>query len=308
MDRGTDVDALITGALNRVNDAANMFDGESEISKLNRTGRIEKASEEFRYLYKTAIEANRASDGAFLPTIGALTDFWGFGTEKEREHVTPEQIDSVLANTSVGNVLYDAALGSFSVQPGTRLDFGAIAKGYGVDCVAQALETAGCRDFMVEIGGEVCVKGCNPAGERWKIQIDAPVPDPSGTHQQLMVVELTDVSVATSGNYRNFRYDATGRLVFHTISPVTGFPAESDLLSATVFAQNTTVADALATACMVMGREKASAMISGLQANGSGPGGAMIYGAIFVTQGADGTYNIHKVGINADHVGVVVKE
>ena len=139
------------------------------------------------------------------------------------------------------------------------LDFSAIAKGYGSDCVARALDSYGIKNYMVEIGGEVVVKGHNKNGNPWGIGITKPVDDSLAVSQELQtVLRLTDCAVATSGNYRNFYYK-DGVKYAHTIDPRTGYPVQHSLLSATVIADNCMRADALATAFMVLGVDSAMA-------------------------------------------------
>jgi thiamine biosynthesis lipoprotein len=145
--------------------------------------------------------------------------------------------------------------------PEMRIDAGAIAKGYACDVVADTLEAYGCTDFCVEIGGEIVVKGLNSKGVDWHIAINKPVEDSLCVNREIQeVVELTDCAMATSGNYRNY-YEVAGRKYSHTIDPRTGYPVEHNLLSATIVAPDCMIADAWATACMVVGLEKAKVWI-----------------------------------------------
>jgi thiamine biosynthesis lipoprotein len=136
------------------------------------------------------------------------------------------------------------------------LDFSAIAKGYGSDCVARLLREHGVKNFMVEIGGEVVTQGISPKRLPWRIGVTKPIEDSLQTSQELQtVLNVTDRAMATSGNYRNFYYQG-GRKYAHTIDPRTGYPVQHSLLSSTVLADNCAVADAYATAFMVLGFEK----------------------------------------------------
>ena len=144
-------------------------------------------------------------------------------------------------------------------DPRIMLDFSAIAKGYGSDRVARVLDSCGIKNYMVEIGGEVVVKGHNRHGNPWGIGINKPIDDSLSTNQELQtVLRLQDCAIATSGNYRNFYYK-DGVKYAHTIDPRTGYPVQHSLLSATVIADNCMRADALATAFMVMGVDSAMA-------------------------------------------------
>ena len=137
------------------------------------------------------------------------------------------------------------------------LDCSAIAKGYGCDAVAEMLESHGVENFMVEIGGEIVTRGHNSKGQAWSIGISKPTDNNSGSENGLQkVIAISGKGMATSGNYRNYRYEE-GRKVSHTIDPRTGRPVEHTLLSATVIADNCATADAYATAFMVMGLDSA---------------------------------------------------
>ena len=142
-----------------------------------------------------------------------------------------------------------------------QLACSAVAKGDAVDVIAQLLRRKGVKNFMVDIGGEVVVSGQNPQGSLWRIGINKPVDDSLSLNQELQtVLTLTDVGIATSGNYRNYYYHE-GKKYAHTINPHTGYPALHNLLSATVIARDCMSADAYATAFMVMGLERAKAFV-----------------------------------------------
>lgn len=282
--RDIDISALVTDALLQVDSAANAFNPSSELSRLNGEGLIAFPSIHLQRLIDLSRHINDVSNGAFDPTVGPLVDAWGFGAGKSENHLTDSLLTAIRARVGMDKVISTAEI--VELQPGMRLDLAAIAKGYGVDAVAEALANAGIKDFMVEVGGEVRVEGRNPMGDEWHIQIDAPIPDATGGHEQLTVLELSDCAIATSGNYRNFRIDTDGKTVYHTISPVTGRPADSDLLSATVIAPDCATADALATACMVMGLDEAGRMIRSLGTD---------YRAVLVSQTPDGEFEIHRV-------------
>jgi thiamine biosynthesis lipoprotein len=180
---------------------------------------------------------NRDTYGAFDITVAPLVNAWGFGF-KHAQMPTPEQVDSLL-------------------QIRSQLDFSAIAKGYGCDAVARLLQSRGVDNLMVEIGGEVVVRGKNPSGELWRIGINRPVDDTLSVETPLQaVLTMTDRGMATSGNYRNFYYKG-GRKYAHTIDPRTGYPVQHDLLSATVIAADCATADAYATSFMVLGLDSA---------------------------------------------------
>ena len=141
------------------------------------------------------------------------------------------------------------------------LDCSAIAKGYGCDVVARLLSKKGINDYMIEIGGEIVTKGINQKQQPWRIGVNKPTEDSLNTNQELQtVLNVTDIAMATSGNYRNFYYK-NGKKYAHTIDPKTGYPVQHSLLSATVLAKNCATADAYATSFMVMGLEKAKGIL-----------------------------------------------
>lgn len=202
----------------------------------------------------------KETQGAFDITVAPLVNAWGFGM-KQKQPLTATQVDSLRQIigyqklTLKGSQLQKA-------DPRLSIDLGAIAKGYAVDCVARLLAEKGCKSYMVEIGGEVVVSGQNPEGKFWRLGVNKPVEDSTKTNNEIQtLIQLNKGGVATSGNYRNFYYK-DGKKYAHTISPRTGYPAEHNLLSATIIAPTCAQADAYATACMVMGLEKAQAFVN----------------------------------------------
>lgn len=301
-DNGADsVGPAVSSALDQVGSIANAYDPTSEISRLNSNGSLENPSAGFCYLLERSRYISGLTDGAFDPTVGPLVDLWGFGAGSTGKSVTETEIENARALVGLSGVISDS--GKIVLQKnGSRLDFAAIAKGYGVDRVASALTRLGLKDYMVEIGGEIQVAGHSPRGEEWRIQIDAPVTDSTAGHTRLAVVRLTDTGMATSGNYRNYHRDTeSGALVGHTISPLSGRPITTDILSATIFAADATTADALATASMVMGLDEARTLITRLASDA----GSGVYGAIFVTSGNSGnTFDITSINIPNEHVKI----
>lgn len=213
-------------------------------------------------VFEASLKVNAMSAGAFDPTVAPLINLWGFGYKSgDAAEVGQSSIDSVMMTVGIADCRISGGT-MVKKHPATEFNFSAITKGYGCDRVADMLAASGSSDIMVEIGGEIALRGKNPKGHPWRIQIDAPVvSNDSVVHDRLSVIEVTDCGVATSGNYRNYHTAPDGRMYGHTISPVTGRPAEADILSATVIAPSCMLADALATACMAMNRADALAMI-----------------------------------------------
>lgn len=267
-----DLQDSITAILNQVDASLSPFNSRSLVAALNRGDDV-VADSLLRRVMAESAHVNTLSGGYFDPTVAPLVNLYGFGPEGEK-HQAPSssQVDSARALVGISGcrVLADGRVEK--KHPGTQFNFSAIAKGYGCDLVAEMLRRNGCTDYMVEIGGEIALSGANPRGEDWRIQVDAPVESDTVSHDRLTVIEpqaLPDGAgsrgarrgVATSGNYRNHHTLDDGTRVAHTINPLTGRPAQSATLSATVVAPDCITADALATACMAMPLPRALAMI-----------------------------------------------
>lgn len=236
------------------------YDSASIISRVNRNEKVE-LDEKFQDVFAVARHVNEKSGGAFDITIMPLVNAWGFGPGLKSD-IEPEVIDSLLQFVGMDKVYIED---NYLVKenPGISIDVNAIAQGYSVDLVALYLEKQGIENYMVEIGGEVKTKGLNPKGEIWKIGIDRPVYGNVIPGLQMQaIIKLNEKALATSGNYRKF-YEDDGVKYSHSIDPKTGYPVKHSVLSATIIAENCMIADAYATACMVMGLEKSQELISG---------------------------------------------
>lgn len=252
----SDYKAQVDSLLIDFNNALSTYIPESEISRFNQGSQIEFSSPYFFPVLEKSREVYERSEGAFDPTVMPLVNAWGFGF-KNMENVDSTDIDSLMYLIGFEHIAYDETVLSKDTQ-GVMLDFSAIAKGYGVDVVSEFLESKGISSYMVEIGGEVRCKGKNNKGSIWLIGIDNPKYSEDGKSLQA-TVKLDNMSLATSGNYRNF-YVKDGIKYAHTINPKTGFPVSHSLLSASVFADDCMTADAYATAFMVAGKQKAIEM------------------------------------------------
>lgn len=239
-----------------------LFNPESTVSAVNdcRTCSIGARFAEIVGLGK---RVSALSGGVYDPTVGPLCELWGFGRQDFRGEPSAQDIAAALATVGIADchVLPGGIIKKKSA--GTRFDFSSVAKGYGIDCIGRMMGRNGVEDYMIEIGGEVLAAGANPRGLPWRIQIDSP--QGGMGHSALAIVELGPerAAVATSGNYRNFRTDSAGVRFGHTISPITGRPAQTTVLSASVRAADCATADALATACIASGSAPAAAAILG---------------------------------------------
>ncbi|MDR2843096.1 MAG: FAD:protein FMN transferase [Candidatus Symbiothrix sp.] len=252
-DLGNELFAL----LDRFDLSLNPFNSKSLLYQVNHNEAVE-VDDWFITVFNKAQEVAELSGGAYDVTCAPLVNLWGFGFEKGPE-VTPEVIDSLRQFVGYQKVRLE---GRKVVKTDKRLqlDFASIAKGYAVDVIAGMLESYGINDYLVEIGGEVRCKGRNPEGKSWQIEILKPVDDRSGEIlEKQQIITLDNAAMATSGNYRNY-YIKDGKKYAHTIDPHTGYPAETNLLSASVRCPDCMTADAWATAFMSLGLEKACAV------------------------------------------------
>ena len=243
--------------LGSFNQSLSTYVADSEISELNRVGSLSYRSSFFYPVLKVSRDIFESTGGSFDPTVGPLIGAWGFGPERELPKMDSSTVDSLLSVSGFENVQFDEH--SVSIPPYFQLDFSAIAKGYAVDLVGELLETQGIENYLVEIGGEVRCRGVNGEGKSWSLGIE----DPRVKSQEqllLAIVRLKDLSLATSGNYRNY-YERDGRIYAHIIDPRTGYTAGHNLLSASVFAADCMTADAYATSFMVLGLQASKEII-----------------------------------------------
>ena len=236
----SDLSATIRQELMKVDRSLSPFNKESVITAVNQNREV-TLDPYFIEVFTKAMEVSRETEGAFDITVAPLVNAWGFGFKHE-QMPTRQQVDSLL---KIRN----------------QYDFAAIAKGYGSDVVARLLRRHDVSNFMVEIGGEIVTQGISERRVPWKIGVTKPTDDSLSVSGELQtVLNLTDVAMATSGNYRNFYYKG-GKKYAHTIDPKTGYPVQHSLLSATVLSKSCATADAYATSFMVMGIERAKAVL-----------------------------------------------
>ena len=245
----------IETVLHRFDGSLSPFNDTSVISRINRNEPIVPDSF-FVNVFRRSQEISTQTHGAFDITVAPLVNAWGFGF-KDGTFPDSLTIDSLLQFTGWQKVHLNKNKCIEKDDPRLMLDCSAVAKGYAVDVVANLLQQHGIRNFMVDIGGEVVVKGTNPSNQPWHIGINKPVDDSLSVSGELQtVLHITDAAMATSGNYRNFYYK-NGKKYAHTIDPRTGFPVQHEIFSATVIAPDCMSADAYATSFMVMGLEHA---------------------------------------------------
>ena len=249
-----DLKPEIEAELKRFDQSLSPFNDSSVISRVNRNEELVTDSF-FQTCFNRSMEISRETEGAFDITVAPLANAWGFGFKKG---TFPDSlmIDSLLQFTGYEKVKLENGK-VIKQDPRKMLSCSAVAKGYSVDVVAHLLDRKGIKNYMVDIGGEVVVKGKNATGDLWRIGINKPYDDSLTVKQDIQtILNLTDVGMATSGNYRNYYYK-DGKKYAHTIDPRTGYPVQHSILSSTVVAEDCMTADALATSFMVMGLEEA---------------------------------------------------
>ncbi|MEL6584821.1 MAG: FAD:protein FMN transferase [Pseudomonadota bacterium] len=245
----------IDGALAQVNAEMSNWDVNSEISQVNRaSGAMPlSVSDDLYEVLSAAQNVHLASDGQFDVTLGPLIELWGFGASPISRH-TPTDADIAQAMQTVGQGK-SLTLGNGAVQKAfssTEIYLSAIGKGFGVDKVARALESAGAVDYLVEIGGDLYTAGRNPVGLPWQIGIESPNARAQSVQQ---VISVSGLGMATSGDYRNY-FEVDGQRFSHMLDAHTGRPITHTTASATVLTENAMFADAWATAMLILGRER----------------------------------------------------
>ena len=251
-----DLQEDIKQALMEVDNSLSPYNPNSIITRINHNEDT-TLNAHFTHVYGLAQQISAETEGAFDITVAPLVNAWGFGF-KHSIDIAPNVIDSLRQFVGYQKTRME---GGKIVKDDERLmlDCSAIAKGYGVDVVARTLDQKGVKHYMVDIGGEVVLKGKSPRMKDWRIGINKPIEDSLSVNQELQtILEISDIGMATSGNYRKFYYK-DGKRYAHTIDPRLGTPIQHNILSATVLAKDCTTADAYATAFMVMGLEKAKA-------------------------------------------------
>ena len=246
----------VTDVLAQVNQSMSTYIPDSEISLFNQS-RLTSAfqiSDDFRIVVAESIRLGKSTQTLDV-TMGPLIDIWGFGPDKHPLNIpSDEMIKQIQQRIGIDKLVLNEQ-GLAKSIPDLEISFSAIAKGYGIDKVAQLLEQKNLTNYMVEIGGELRLSGKKANGEDWVIAIEEPDPtlDKRVIHKTL---KPGTMAVATSGDYRIY-YQLDGQTFAHIISPITGKPIVQDLVSVTVLSPSAMTADGLATALLAMGTEQA---------------------------------------------------
>ena len=250
----------ILAVLNEIDLSLSPFNENSVISKIN-VNVSDSADPHFVKVYNESRRINRATGGEFDPTLAPLIRAWGFG-QGHSVSADTLRIDSLLQLVGITKTRLQGSK-IIKDNPQIEFNFSALAKGYGVDCMAEMMERNGVENYLIEIGGEIRSAGVNQSGDKWSVGINRPEVG-AGLAEIVMNVYLNDAAVATSGNYRNYQEEGSKRFG-HTISSATGRPIETDVISATVISPRCMEADAIATSCMVLGSSKALTLCDSLK-------------------------------------------
>ncbi|GAB1856664.1 FAD:protein FMN transferase [Flavobacteriaceae bacterium MHTCC 0001] len=256
---GTSYNVIYTSEVNYTKQFDSLFDvintslstyiPNSDISKLNRNEAV-KVDKHFKHVFTSSKSIFKATEGVFDPTIGDVVNAWSFGADKNKFLTDSTTIDSLMRFVGFDHV---KLVGNEIKKPsGAYLEFNAIAKGYAVDVISEFLEDKNVKNYLVEIGGEIRVKGDNiEKGAPWRVGLDEPRFD--GGQSVYKAINLSDEAMATSGTYRKFKIDENGNKYAHIIDTKTGYPSKTNILSVSVIAKECMVADGYATAFQAMG-------------------------------------------------------
>lgn len=250
----------IDSIFHAVDMSVNLWVDCSIISKVNRNEDVTLDSI-FLDNFRIAMETARLSDGYFDPTISPIVAAWGF-SYKSGDSITPQLIDSLKQLVDYRKIRIENGM-VVKENPNMKLDFNAIAQGYTSDLIALFLESRGIKNYLVDTGGEIMARGSKSNGQPWIVGIEKPAENWDSEQVVQTRITLCDKGLVTSGSTRKYT-ERNGRRYSHCIDPKTGYPVEHNVLSATVLAENSVWADALASICMVMGMEKSLPLIESM--------------------------------------------
>ena len=253
-----DLQRKVDDRLAEINKLMSTYDTTSELSRFNQYRYTDTfaVSDETKLVVTEALRLGELSDGVLDITVGPLVNLWGFGPNKRPAHIpSQEQIDEVRDFVGLDKIAVSDS-GLIKRHPMVYVDLSTIAKGYGVDQIAELLERHGLKNYLIEIGGEMRVRGHRGNGDPWLIAIEKPVTTERAIQK---VVTIGRNAIATSGDYRNY-YEDDGVRYSHLIDPRTGRPISHNLVSVTVVHPSSMTADGLATAINVMGWEQAKTL------------------------------------------------
>lgn len=262
-ERDENLKPAIDSILEVIDRSMSTYRSDSAISKINQGDTTVVVDEHFRKVFEASQQIWQESEGLFDPTVGVLVNAWGFGKQKisEADLPTDKKIDSLRKYVGFDKVALTEKNLIKKRYTEILFDFNAIAQGYTSDVVANYLSARGIKNYIVEIAGEMYLKGKNTVEDKsWTIGVENPL-KPLDDRDLVATIQFTNQGLATSGNYRKVWTDSNGRKYVHSINPLTGRATQSDVLSATVVAPSTMLADGYATMFMVMGLAKSKAFL-----------------------------------------------
>ena len=258
-----DFEKGIDSVLSKVNNSVSTYIPESDISKINNGNTAIVVDDIFIDNFNISTEVYEITGGFFDPTIGVLRNAYGFGDTNSTQEIDSLALDSMMKFVGFNKVKLTSENKIEKLYPEIYIDFNAVAKGYGIDLIGSYLDSKGVGNYLIELGGEILAKGKNvEKNKSWLVGIEnVNLNDKSFSS----IIALEDIAMATSGNYRKFRIDSlTGKKYVHTLNPITGSAAKSDITSATVLAPTCALADAYATAFMALGLEKSKVILKNI--------------------------------------------
>lgn len=263
-DEELEVQPALDSIFEIINTSMSTYQPDSDISRINQGDTNVVVDEHFVNVFQASRKIYEESEGYFDPTVGNLVNAYGFGPEKQLEQPDEVYLDSLHQLVGFDKLHLTEDNKIIKETPGIYIDFNAIAKGYAIDVIAEYFDEKGTENYLIELGGELVAKGRNMQKDAdWLVAIDDPEQE-VGKRTFQGILALQNRAMATSGNYRKFSLDSTGNTFVHTINPLTGRAEKNDLLSASVLAENCTLADGYASAFMAMGYEKAVSLVEKL--------------------------------------------
>ena len=259
-EQGRNFQNEIDSIFHAVDMSVNLWVDTSIISKVNRNEEVVPDAI-FTDNFRIAQEAAQLSNGYFDPTISPIVAAWGF-SYRNGDSITPQLIDSLKQLVDYRNIRIENGK-VVKAYPAITLDFNAIAQGYTSDLIASFLDSKGIMNYLVNTGGEIMARGCKTNGDPWIVGIEKPAKNWDSEQMVQTRIALHDKGLVTSGSTRKY-VERNGKRYSHCIDPKTGYPVEHNVLSATVLAENSVWADALASICMVMGMEKSLPLIESM--------------------------------------------
>lgn len=265
-DEELDFERSLDSILQEINSSMSTYITNSDISRINRGDTTVKVDDHFVKVFNASDKIYKESNGFFDPTVGILVNAYGFGPGEALKDIDSVKLDSLRKLVGFDKIRIKEDRTIHKENPSVYLDFNAIAKGYTIDVIAEYLEAKNIKNYLIELGGELRAKGKNLESESaWIVGIDDPNQE-EGKRELKAKLKLTNAAMATSGNYRKYRVDSlSGQKYVHTINPLTGKAGRSNLLSASVIAENCMLADGYATAFMALGLERSKEVLKNLE-------------------------------------------